>query len=301
MLLLKLEDVQKLAEKEVLKKVILFSTGTKPVQFKDLGLETEPLQIAPQKELIEAVKTGMKVKKAAKKYLKSVTKNEFGGLSFINVIQIALGQNKVPAIVLNEQSEDFKLEVACLMKVFKYFGVKPVTMKDLKKEKVLKGKKKVARKNFMKLFNDFSIKNDENYAAFKENFRFEILAIDIQNQYEAKDGLNKESRRKYAKRLHKAIYSGKNKKVKKNLKALKQFLNIDNLDMPKMKKVFAGKLSAEELVMIIGHMAVIKSNEFRSDAYFKEMGAIISKLGLETTLKDFKAAVGAEVKATKEK
>ena len=300
MLVLKVNEVEKLQERELLKKTILFSTGNKPVQFKELGTETEPLAIAPPKELIEAVKSGMSPKKGVKKYVKSVLKNNFSGLSYINVIQIALASNKTPIILIDETTDHFKFEMKCILAVLKKFGVKPYTFKMLKEEKLFKGKKKAAKKTFAKMMNDFTIKDDSKYSAFKEKFIFEILAIDIQNQYELKDGLNKEARRKYAKRLVKALNLGKKKAVKSNMKHLKKFLKIDTLDMPKLKKVFEGKASAEEMVIIIGHMAALKAGDFASDNYFRDMGSIISKLGLTMTLKDFKAAVGVTKPAKQE-
>lgn len=299
MLVLKLNELEKIEKIGALKKCIIFTTGAKPVQIKELNITTEALNIAPQKELLESVKTGLKTKKAVEKYVKSVFKHNYGGLSYINMIQIALQGNKIPVLLLDDTSENYKLESTAILATLKKFGVKPYTMKSLKKAKVLKGKKKAAKKNFIKAMNKFAIENDKKYSAYKEKFIFEILAIDIQNQYALKDGLNKEARRKYAKRLMKALNTGKKKDVKKNMKKLVKFLKIENLDMPKMKKLSEGKCSAEELVIAVGHMAALKFGEFASDEYFKEMGAIISNLSLEITIKEFKAAIKPEQKAAK--
>lgn len=298
MLVLTHEQVAKLDKAGVLNKCVFFSTGKKSVPMKEYNITTEPLKIAPQKELLEAKKAGAeKTKRLIKKYVKSVQKEHHGGLSFVTLVQMALKGNKIPVLLLDETQDTYEFEFDAILAALKSFGVKPYTLKTLKKEKVLKGKKKAAKKKFLKLMNDFSIAKDKDYDKYKGKFLFEILMVDAFNQYSIKDKMNKDTRAKYAAKLMKIIEGGKKKKAKKELKNLKKLLKIESLDMPSLKKVKKGNCDAVDLLIVIGHMAALRMGEFGSKEYLDEMTSILTSLDIAApAIKSFAENVEASVK-----
>lgn len=303
MLLVKVADLEKLNEKDVLRKCMLFSINAKALKLKEYDLTIQGNGMAPPKELHAMLKTATKKKeqkKLVKKYVKSVIKKNHSGLAYVELVEMALKVNYVPVIVMDETSETYEFDKACILATFKELGVKPLNMKDLKKEKVLKGKSKDVRKGFRKFFEkNFEIKNAKAYESYRKTFAVEILCAAAFTEFEKEGKLNKDARRKYFKKLTNIINDQSKKQGKKLNKQIKKLIKFD-IGLPNMKKFAKGKFDEEDILIVLSHLSALKLGDFGSKDYMEEMVALFTRAQIDATrIAEFKSVVEKAVAADK--
>jgi hypothetical protein len=298
MLFSTLEQFEKLEKVQGKCKVILIAGSKAPKVDID---DVTHVNLEPGKEFIELAAAKGK-KKAIKEYVKAILKDESFKEQLIasrTIVNVATSGKKAAVLLFDEKDANHEFKYLAVKALFKALGLEPVRFKDLKKAKAFKGKKKEAAKRFAKLMvSNTKVSKDGRKAIAKidQQYGLDLLLVEMVALYQNKDKIKKDEALYFLKKFKKYSKDLNKKKSSKLDKQIKKFLKFD-LDLPKYKKFQAGKVKGIDLMLIIGHLAAIKSNEFASAEYFKEMKGLLEVIGI--TPKAYQDAIASEVAAKK--
>lgn len=235
-----------------------------------------------------------KIIKAVEKILKepSKAKNTDLPINLYLLLSIIIRNTKagvITAIIEPDFGDNAKMEKFAneyIKMLFGTFGYKVIdgSKKNKKTLKnIFKGKKKTVKENIKKAVRHTTMDSTgvKRYNAIKKTFDLEIMSNSLdQRIYEDGLKLKKEQRENMKKCLIKAFSKGKGKASKKIKKLYDEIIDLNALDLPKVKKI--NKIKKDMVPIVIRHIAIRRLGlALGSKEYFREMAPILKAVGVD--------------------